>query len=133
MIDRCLSSVQWADEIIVLDSGSDDDTVHRCLQYTSEVFVTDWPGFGPQRQRAYAKATGDWVLWIDADEWCSEALQREIQAVIADDAPKFSGFTLHRCLVFNDKVIRFAHGTNRVARLCRREHGSIDPLPIMKN
>ena len=78
-IDRCLASVAWADELIVLDSGSTDDTVARCQKYTAQVFSTDWPGFGAQKNRALAKATGDWVLSLDADEYVSEALRDEIK------------------------------------------------------
>ncbi len=81
-IERCLDSVSWADEIIVLDSGSDDDTVEICRRYTSNVFVTDWPGFGPQKQRALDKASGDWVFSIDADEVVTEELKLEILAAI---------------------------------------------------
>jgi glycosyltransferase involved in cell wall biosynthesis len=58
-IARCLQSIAWADEIIVLDSGSDDDTVNICKRFTEQVFVTDWPGFGPQKQRALDTETGN--------------------------------------------------------------------------
>ena len=85
-IKQCLDSVRFADEIIVLDSGSQDRTVEICRQYTPHVFVTDWPGFGPQKQRALDKATGDWVLSIDADEVVSDKLREEIlQAIKAED------------------------------------------------
>ena len=68
LVGQCLASVQWADEIVVLDSGSTDATVEICRRYTDKVLVTDWPGFGPQKNRALELATGDWVLSIDADE-----------------------------------------------------------------
>lgn len=77
-IARCLNSVAWANEIIVLDSGSSDNTVEICKQFTQQVFCTDWPGFGPQKQRALDKARYDWVLSIDADEAISPALKAEI-------------------------------------------------------
>ena len=82
-IRHCLESVQWVDEIIVLDSGSTDDTVAICREYTDKVFVTDWPGFGVQKNRAIQRATCDWILSIDADESVSEALRREIEEAIA--------------------------------------------------
>jgi glycosyltransferase involved in cell wall biosynthesis len=81
-VRTCLESVKWADEIIVLDSGSTDDTVAICREYTDKVFVTDWPGFGVQKNRAIERATSEWVLSIDADESISEALRREIKEAI---------------------------------------------------
>ena len=81
-IRHCLESVKWVDEIIVLDSGSTDDTVTICREYTDKVFVTDWPGFGMQKNRAIEKATCDWILSIDADESVSDELRREIEEVI---------------------------------------------------
>ncbi len=83
-IRRCLESVAWADEIIVLDSGSTDATVEIARQCKARVEATaDWPGFGAQKNRALALATGDWVLSIDADEWVTEGLRAEIQAAMA--------------------------------------------------
>lgn len=81
-IRDCLSSVVWADEIIVLDSGSTDKTVEICKEFTDQVYETDWPGFGPQKNRALQYATKEWVLSIDADERISYDLQTEIKRVI---------------------------------------------------
>lgn len=77
-IEQCLQSVQFADEIIVLDSGSEDQTIALCQKYTSNVFQTDWPGYGPQKNRALDKATGEWVFSIDSDEWISDESRCEI-------------------------------------------------------
>ena len=84
LVGQCLESVKWADEIIVVDSGSTDATVDICRRYTDKVAVTDWPGFGPQKNRALAMATGDWVLSIDADEQVTPALAREMESVICN-------------------------------------------------
>lgn len=67
-IRACLNSISWADEIIVVDSGSTDATVDICKEFGCIVQETDWPGFGPQKNRALALATKPWVLSIDADE-----------------------------------------------------------------
>lgn len=85
-VRRCLESVRFADEIIVLDSGSTDDTVAICREYTEKVVMTDWPGFGIQKNRALALATGDWVLSLDADEEVPPTLREEIlQAMAAEN------------------------------------------------
>ncbi|MGN2390459.1 glycosyltransferase family 2 protein [Pelomicrobium sp. G1] len=81
--ERCLASVAWADEIVVLDSGSRDATVEIARRFTDKVEVSpDWPGFGPQKNRALARATGDWVLSLDADEWVPEDLRQEIERAL---------------------------------------------------
>jgi glycosyltransferase involved in cell wall biosynthesis len=83
-IERCLRSVDWADEVIVLDSGSTDRTVEISQKLGARVSVTaDWPGFGPQKNRALEQATGDWVLSLDADEWVTPDLRDEILNVIS--------------------------------------------------
>lgn len=83
-ISECLASIAWADEIIVVDSGSTDNTVAICNSFGAKVTITNWLGFGVQKNRALALATGDWVLSIDADERVSPALQQEIKAAIAN-------------------------------------------------
>jgi glycosyltransferase involved in cell wall biosynthesis len=84
VIGRCLESLQWADEIVLLDSGSTDRTVQiaRALNART-VITTDWPGPGPQRNRAIDHATSDWILALDADEWVTPELGEEIRTVIA--------------------------------------------------
>lgn len=82
-IHDCLKSVHFADEIIVFDSSSTDDTAVICRQYTPLVTVTpDWPGDGPQKNRALDIATGEWILCLDADERVSPALAQEILQTI---------------------------------------------------
>ena len=84
VIRRCLESVAWADEIVVVDSGSADRTREICRGLGAKVHVfPDWPGFGSQKNRARQLATGDWILSLDADEWLSAELQTEIRAAVA--------------------------------------------------
>ena len=83
ILAQCLHSLAWADEIVVLDGGSDDGTADIARQYTERVFVdADWQGYGVQRQRAQGHATGDWVLMIDADERVTPELQHSIRQVV---------------------------------------------------
>ena len=87
----CLESVRWADEIVVVDSGSADNTVEICRSFGAKVLVTeDWPGFGMQKNRALNLATNAWVLSIDADERVSAALREEIEAVIQQSSGDFA-------------------------------------------
>src|SRR3546814_15473286 len=80
----CLESVAFADEFIVVDSGSSDNTVALARDFGARVQVTpDWPGFGPQKNRALDLATGAWVLSIAAAERVTPELPRELQALLA--------------------------------------------------
>src|SRR5687768_5970172 len=82
VIRRCLASLAWADELIVIDSGSTDRTVEISREMGAKVHVADWQGPGTQRNRAIDHATCSWILALDADEWATEALRREIEEVV---------------------------------------------------
>ena len=77
-ITDCLKSVQWADEIVVVDSESTDRTVEIARQFTDKVFIQKWLGFSKQKEYAVSLASNDWVLSIDADERITEELAEEI-------------------------------------------------------
>jgi glycosyltransferase involved in cell wall biosynthesis len=84
VIARCLESVAWADEIVVLDSESGDGTPDIARRLNAKVeTTTHWPGFGPQKNRALDLATGDWILSLDADEWVTPELRAAIERAIA--------------------------------------------------
>jgi glycosyltransferase involved in cell wall biosynthesis len=83
-LPACLASLNWVDEIIVLDSGSTDRTREIARNAGASVFESDdWPGFGPQKNRAISHATGDWVLSIDADERVTPELASQIRRVVS--------------------------------------------------
>ena len=83
-IRRCLESVAWADEVVVLDSGSRDRTVEVSREFTPHVYQTpDFPGHGPQKNRALDRATGDWVFSLDSDEWVTPGLRAELESAMA--------------------------------------------------
>lgn len=93
LLPDCLQSVAWADEIIVLDSGSHDGSVALAESLGAKVFThTDWQGFGKQRQKAQSYATQDYVLMIDADERVTPELRQSIEhaLAIADDSVVYS-------------------------------------------
>lgn len=129
-IPRCLRSVDFADDLVVVDSGSEDDTVALCEQHGARVVVTDWPGFGPQKQRALDLARGDWVLSIDADEWLSPALRDEIQTLLAG-TPTHNAYEIPRESSYCGRTIR--HGgwsPDYCLRLFRRTTGRFTPVPV---
>ncbi|CEK10298.1 glycosyltransferase family 2 protein [Legionella hackeliae] len=117
-IRRCLESVQWADEIIVLDSGSTDNTVAIAKEFTDHVYCTDWQGYGVQKQRALAHATGDWILNLDADESVDSQLQAMIRQVINNDAA--DAYRIPICMYFYGKLLRFSSSPKRHIRLFKR-------------
>jgi glycosyltransferase involved in cell wall biosynthesis len=83
MIRRCIESVAWADEVIVFDSGSTDRTREICVELGAIVTHTpDFPGFGQQKNRALDRATGNWILSLDQDEWVTPELRLEIETAI---------------------------------------------------
>jgi len=119
-IEACLDSVAFADELIVLDSGSCDSTVRLARERGAMVYqVADWPGFGPQKNRALALATGDWVLSLDADERVPANLATEIRVAISD--PNQVAFEFSRLTQFCGQWIRHCGWTpDHVLRLFRR-------------
>jgi glycosyltransferase involved in cell wall biosynthesis len=122
-IASCLRSVAWANEIVVLDSGSTDDTVAICRAAGAIVESTDWPGFGAQKNRAIARCTGDWILSLDADEQVSAELRAEIERAIAAPGDA-AGFRMPRLSSYLGRQMR--HGgwwPDYVTRLFRRGRG----------
>lgn len=82
-LSDCLKSLAWADEIIVLDSGSSDNTLRIAEEFSAKVFLSDdWQGFGVQRERAASFATSDWIFMIDADERVTPELEKSILAAV---------------------------------------------------
>ncbi len=124
-IERCLQSAAViADEIVVVDSASTDRTVEIAESFGAKILQpADWPGFGPQKQRAQEAATGDWILSLDADEWIGAGLVREIEAVL-NDPNALPGYRMPRRNRFIGKIVR--HGgwwPDYVTRLYRRDRG----------
>ena len=84
-IERCLRGVQWADEIIVVDSFSTDRTVELARRYTNNIIQHAYDGDIPQRERGIQQSTGDWILGVDADEEVTDELAGEIRSVIREN------------------------------------------------
>lgn len=94
-IGDALASASWADELIVVDSCSTDDTVAIARRYTDRVVVREWPGYPAQKNYAASLASHDWVLSLDADERVTPALAAEIRRTLQQD-PEDKGFLIPR-------------------------------------
>ena len=122
-LEACLRSVPFADEILVLDSGSTDGTLELARDLGARVVSTDWPGHVAQKNRALEMAAGDWVLSLDADERLSERAAQAVQRALAAPGDR-AGFGFHRCSRWQGRFIR--HGRwypDRKLRLVRRGQG----------
>ena len=113
----CLTTLDWVDEIVVLDSGSTDQTQAVSEAAGARFFVNnDWPGFGKQRQIAQSHVQSEWILWVDADERVTPELKTSIEAVLANpkantvySIPRLSwvfGRFIRHCGWYPDRVLR---------------------------
>lgn len=130
-IETCLKSlVGIADEIIVLDSGSTDATVEICRRYTEQVEITDWPGFGKQKQRALDRASCGWVLSIDADEALDSRMQQALLTLLSQEHITDKAFRLPWGVTLYGKTLKHGRSARAVLRLFKREgaHFTLDEV-----
>ncbi len=106
-IRGCLESVRWADELVVVDSGSSDSTLDICREYTDRLFTEAWRGYGRQKNLAADKAANPWILNIDADERVTKGLKQEIEGLF-EKGTELDGFYMPRKSFFLGKWIK--HG-----------------------
>lgn len=120
----CLESVRWANEIVVVDSQSEDKTVELARRYTQKVYVKPWKGYAALKNFALQQCAGDWILWLDADERLTEVLSEEIQGLLRQGVIGVVGFEISRKAFFLGKWIRHCGWyPGYVVRLFRRESG----------
>ena len=124
-IRRCLASVSWADEIVVVDSFSTDNTVDVCKEFTEHVHRHQWLGYIGQKNLIKDMAAGPWILFVDADEEISEGLRdeilREMESGAAND---YAGYEFPRMVWYLGRWVR--HGDwypDIKLRLFRKERG----------
>ena len=109
-IERCLKSVGWADEIIIVDSGSSDQTLDICKKYQCKIIHTEWLGFGLTKKIGVLHSRNDWILSIDADEVVSIELANKIQDIIL--SPSNQCFKIKRNSFYLGKEIKYSGWQN---------------------
>ena len=107
-LEPCLQSAAFAEEIIVVDSGSTDGTVELAKRYGARVIDQQWLGFGLQKQFAVRQAKYDWVLCLDADERVTPELQKSVEKVLQD--PQHGAYQLARCNKFMGRYLKHGEG-----------------------
>ncbi|MDH3411323.1 MAG: glycosyltransferase family 2 protein [Gammaproteobacteria bacterium] len=128
-LDRCLSSVSWADEMVVLDSFSTDDTLAIARHHGCQIHQRKFRGYGAQKQMALEHTSNNWVLLLDADEMLSSGLQKEIQALL-ESGLSAAGYALPR----REQVFwRMNHPGVRLnyhLRLFDKRRGRLSDMPV---
>jgi len=126
----CLQSVAFADQIVVVDSGSLDDTVPIATAAGCDVFNEAWCGFGPQKQLAVDRCRNDWVLVLDADERVPPETAAVIRDIVANPS-RAEGYSFPRKNYFQGRWIRHAGWwPDRVVRLFRKDRGRMTPTSV---
>lgn len=124
-LERCLKSLAWADEIIIVDSHSTDKTREIAKKFTDNIWEMDWQGFGPTKEFARQKAGNAWVLSIDADEEVTPELKEELLKAVQNDS--LVGYLIPRKSLFLGKWVKHSGWyPDYVLRLFRKESGQFD-------
>ena len=122
-LSACLQSTVFADETVVIDSGSEDGTVELAKDLGARVIHHDWQGFGQQKQFAVNQAKHDWVLCLDSDEQVSEELRASIETTLR--MPEYMAYKMARCNRFMGRYLRHGEGyPDWSLRLFHRGHAS---------
>lgn len=127
-LDACLASLAFCDEIVLLDSGSDDDTVQIASRHGARVHVESFKGYSLQKQSAIDKAQHDWILLLDADESLTEAGRSAIQAELS--TPRADGYRLPRREWLFWRWPHPATRPNWQLRLFRKSRGAMNGVPV---
>ncbi|MDP8232167.1 MAG: glycosyltransferase family 2 protein, partial [Candidatus Zophobacter franzmannii] len=129
-LPRMLESIKWADERVILDTGSTDRTMQIAKEFGAKLYQSEWLGFGKCKQIAVDKCENEWILSLDADEVLSPNLSIEIKRLIASDK-SLNGYRIHRTSFYLGRKIKHC-GWNRdyTLRLFRKSQGSFNQKSV---
>lgn len=119
-IKACLESIRWADEIIVANNNSTDNTVKIAKQYTDKVYDFKTDDFSQLRNQALEKSKGDWILYVDADERVLTPLQQEISLIISNKDGKDAYAISRKNIIFGQEVDYGPYKTDWIIRLFKK-------------
>lgn len=129
-IRRCLESVKWADEIVIVDSQSTDRTLEIAGEYGAVIHRPEWRGFGPAKREGVGRATGEWILSIDADEEVTPELADEIKDAIVSSEGIAGYFMPRRTQFLGRWIYHCGWYPDPVLRLFRKSEGNFDSAPV---
>jgi (heptosyl)LPS beta-1,4-glucosyltransferase len=128
-IERSLKSLSWVDEIVVVDSYSEDKTVVICKKYNCKVIQTEWKGFGKTKKFAVDNASNDWILSIDADEEVTDSLRKNIEALLIN--PQNNSYSVKRKSFYLGKEVKHCGWDNDYPlRLFNRRFGNFNDKEV---
>lgn len=130
IIERTVNAVKWCDEIIVVDSGSTDNTVEICTKLGCKTFHHEFKGYGDQKNYAAGIAKNNWVLSVDADEVISDELKNEIIDKFNCDNIEYSGFYLPVSLVFCGRKFKYCENSKPHLRLYDKRVASFNDANV---
>ncbi len=128
-IERCLKSLHWVDEIVVVDSGSTDKTIEICKKYNCKIVHSEWLGFGRTKKLAVNSASNSWIFSIDSDEEVTPELRNQINEILSK--PKYYAYRVKRKSFYLGKMINHCGwGSDYPLRLFNREHGNFNDKEV---
>ena len=130
-IRRCLESIKWCDEIVIIDSGSTDNTLQICREYTSQIFHREWMGYVKQKSYGLENCSSEWILNIDADEEVTPTLRDDILEALKSNSNNVNGYMISRVVFHLGKWWRkggwYPEYRLRVCRKANTTWGGTDP------
>jgi glycosyltransferase involved in cell wall biosynthesis len=128
-IRKCLESIKWIDEIIVIDSGSADKTLDIAKEYTNKIYNIKWKGFSYAKNFGIDKCSSEWILSIDADEIITQDLKEEIWDAVKNNSA--DAFYMPRILYFCNKPVKYGGCyPDKQIRLFKKEKGKFNNVPV---